>query len=351
MPDKQDKQEPRRQDRPRGEFTTAVTLAAGSLAEIATAALLAAGARRQQRGRARGATLAVIAVTGVNVVAFLGQLAYWKAHVASLAEQVLIAAVLESIAIYWASQAHRARMADDSSFRPALASYLFAAGVGALNYSHYMLPGWRPTVLAVTFGGMSAISPWLWASYSRRVNRDELKARGDIEDHAVRLGATRWAWHAWRCVIVMWKATWPGITRPAEAIALHVPRRERKRAEAVRAAPETIRKIAETARKPAAKPAETSGRPEDPQAPPPVPDPVTREPRMRAARAPGLAAARDELEAQLARELAATARPWPSDRALAASDERYGGSRRKAERVLAIAGTLTNGAVHGEHRA
>jgi hypothetical protein len=197
--------------------------------ETATAALLAAGALIERARAPRGAWIAAVPVVGVNTVAFIGQLKYWGTYLADPFQQVLVAAVLESIAIYWAWQAHRARMANDSAFRPQLAAYLFAAGVGALNYSHYMKPGWQPTVAAVTFGGMSVISPWLWASYSRRKNRDELKASGDIEDHAVRLGATRWTWHAFRCLIVMWKATWPGVTKPAEAIALYVPRRKRKR--------------------------------------------------------------------------------------------------------------------------
>ena len=98
------------------------------------------------------------------------------------------------------------------------------------------------------------------------------------------------------------------------------------------------------AAKPAAEPA--------PEQPPPAPDPAVREPRpSRAARAPGLAAARDATEAQLARELTAAVQPWPSDRALAASDARYGGSRRKAARVRQLAVTMSNGGGNGEHRA
>ena len=67
--------------------------------------------------------------------------------------------------------------------------------IGALNYSHFDGPGWRPAVQAVTFGMMSAISPWLWSVHSRRVSRDVLKDKGLIEPHAVRLGGTRWWWH------------------------------------------------------------------------------------------------------------------------------------------------------------
>ena len=197
--------------------------------DIALAALLVLYAFTDRARAPRAGWAAAVPVIGVNVVAFTGQLRYWGAYLADPFQQVLVAAVLESIAVYWAWQAHRARMANDSAFRPQLAAYLFAAGVGVLNYSHFCGPGWQPTVAAVTFGGMSVISPWLWASYSRRENRDELKARGDIEDHAVRLGATRWVWHAFRSFTVMWLATWDGVTRPAEAIALFEARRAGKR--------------------------------------------------------------------------------------------------------------------------
>ena len=133
---------------------------------------------------------------------------------------MLVALALESIAVYLAWQAHLAQLADDSALRLRLAAYGIALLIGALNYSHFMRPGWRPTVAAVTFGMMSAISPWLWSVHSRRVSRDALKARGLIEPHAVRLGATRWTWHPWRSACVMWRATWLGETDPAKAIAL-----------------------------------------------------------------------------------------------------------------------------------
>jgi hypothetical protein len=164
--------------------------------------------------------LAAIPVVLVNAVAFGAQLGFWRVHVPAVAEAVMVALALESIAIYLAWQAHLAQLADDSALRLRLAAYGMALVIGALNYSHFMRPGWRPTVEAVTFGMMSAISPWLWSVHSRRVSRDTLKARGLIEPHAVRLGGTRWAWHPWRSATVMWHATWAGETDPARAIAL-----------------------------------------------------------------------------------------------------------------------------------
>jgi len=164
--------------------------------------------------------LAAVPVVLVNAVAFGAQLGFWRAHVPAAAEAVLVALALESIAIYLAWQAHLAQIADDSALRLRLAAYGMALVIGALNYSHFMAPGWRPTVEAVTFGMMSAISPWLWSVHSRRQSRDALKAKGLIEPHAVRLGATRWTWHPVRAWRVMFRATWQGENDPVKAVAL-----------------------------------------------------------------------------------------------------------------------------------
>ena len=173
-----------------------------------------------RRAVAHRGWLAAIPVVLVNAVAFGAQLGFWRVHVPLLAEAVLVALALESIAIYLAWQAHLAQLADDSALRLRLAAYGMALVIGALNYSHFALPGWRPDVAAVTFGMMSAISPWLWSVHSRRASRDVLKARGLIEPHAVRLGTTRWAWHPLRSARVMFRATWRGENDPAKALAL-----------------------------------------------------------------------------------------------------------------------------------
>jgi hypothetical protein len=163
--------------------------------------------------------MVAVPVVLVNAVAFSGQLAFLRDHLPwSLAGQVMVAAALESVAVYLAYHAHVAQVSNDSSLRLRLASYLFALGIAAMNYSHYA-SYWRPTFPAVAFALMSASSPWLWAVHSRRTSRDTLLAQGQIDHHAVRLGATRWLWHPIRSAKVMWVATWEGITTPAEAIA------------------------------------------------------------------------------------------------------------------------------------
>ena len=165
--------------------------------------------------------LAAIPVVLVNAVAFYGQLAFLRTHLAAPAGvQALVAVALESIAVYLAWQAHLAQLADDSAMRLRLAAYGMAALIGAMNFSHYAAPHWQPTFAAIAFALCSAISPWLWSIHSRRESRDALKARGLIEPHAVRLGVTRWAWHPLRSPVVMWHATWAGENDPAKAIAL-----------------------------------------------------------------------------------------------------------------------------------
>jgi len=155
----------------------------------------------------------------VNAVAFAGQLAFLREHLPwPLLGQVMMAVALESVAIYLAFHAHAAQLASDSALRLRLASYGFAAVIGAMNYSHYAAVHGRPTFPAVAVGLMSASSPWLWAIHSRRVSRDMLLASGQIEPHALRLGPTRWLWHPLRSSRVMWLATWEGITDPRDAV-------------------------------------------------------------------------------------------------------------------------------------
>lgn len=171
------------------------------------------------RQRAARAGVLAVPVLLVNAVAFIGQYGYLRDHLPWIVPGTIMAAVaLESIAVYLQWHAHLAQLANDSALRLRLASYGLALVIAAMNYSHYAGPGWRPTVAAVTLGLMSAISPWLWAIHSRRVSRDELMKRKLIEEHAVRLGATRWMWHLYRSITVMFRATWIGETNPQRAI-------------------------------------------------------------------------------------------------------------------------------------
>jgi hypothetical protein len=178
--------------------------------------------------RVRRAVYMAVPVLAINACAFLGQLGYFHTHLPAwgLPGQLLVAAALESIAMFISYHAHIARVGDDPAFRLQMSAYALALVIGALNYSHWASPDWRPNPIAVTFALMSAVSPWLWGIHSRRESRDSLKANGLIEPHAVRLGSTRWTWHPYRSARTMFRATWEGITNPAEAIAADKAARE-----------------------------------------------------------------------------------------------------------------------------
>jgi hypothetical protein len=163
---------------------------------------------------------AAIPVLCVNVVATSGQFLYLRDHIHWVPGAAFIAMTIESVAVYLAFHAHLAALANDSALRLRLGAYGFAAVIGAMNYSHFCAPRWRPTPLALIFALASVASPWLWNVHTRRQSRDALMERGLIEPHALRLGATRWAWHVVRSFRVMWYATWEGETDIPTALAL-----------------------------------------------------------------------------------------------------------------------------------
>ncbi len=167
--------------------------------------------------------ITLIPLFAVNLVAVFGQLAFLRQHLSwGLPGDILFAGALESVAVYLAYHAHIALIDNDSALRLRLASYLFGAVIGLMNYSHYA-HDWRPDFEALAVGLMSASSPFLWGIHSRRTSRSALLSRGLIEPHALRLGMTRWTWHPIRSARVMFHATWTGEQNPAEAIALLSP--------------------------------------------------------------------------------------------------------------------------------
>lgn len=154
----------------------------------------------------------------VNAVAFIGQYGYASEHFGwDKPGDVLFAATIESVAVTVAAHAHQSQKNNDSALRTKLASYGLGALVGLLNYSHYA-PQWHPTAKAVSLGLLSALSPWLWSMFSRRVSRDLLMERGLLEERAVRLGGTRWSWHPVLAFRAMRWATWLGEQNPSAAI-------------------------------------------------------------------------------------------------------------------------------------
>jgi hypothetical protein len=131
----------------------------------------------------------------VNGAAIYGQVSWAETNLTSgnLAGAILFATTLESIAIYLAYEAHSSLIAGDASGRLRLASYLAAAVVGSLNYSHFAGEDLQPTTPAIAFGMLSALSPWLWGIRSRSMRRDQLRTLGLIDPRAARFATAKWA--------------------------------------------------------------------------------------------------------------------------------------------------------------
>lgn len=173
------------------------------------------------RGRAAMAVIPLVLVNGISVVA---QYEFWRGHLPGWPPlaAALLGVALESIAIYVGYHAHLALMADRSSFRLRMASYAIGAIIGVLNGSHYLAHG-HVTAASIGIGLLSASSPWLWGLHSRRESQDALMAKGVLEGHALRIGATRFMFHPVRSLRVMSAAAWTGTTDIHEALAMVEP--------------------------------------------------------------------------------------------------------------------------------
>lgn len=334
-----------RQARPRGEVAAAFILALG---EIIPATELAAGAAIERIGTS-SALITAVPVIGVNTVAFYGQFS-WFHGLAGIPVfmQAIMAASLESIAVYLAYQAHVARKKGDSALRLRLGAYLAALGIGALNYWHWCAPGWKPTPLAVVFALASVISPALWGVHSNRESRDALKAQDLIEDHGVRLGPSRWFWYPLRSAMVQRLAAWAGVNRPAAAIALYDQRRAARQAEKAGRRGGDQARTSKRVPEPAGRPA-PAGRAPAAKTPPPAhsprPEPLPR--RVSAAGAGELAAVSADEQAVVLRLIQA-GHPLPGINKLCET-ERVGAP--KAKRILTAARAQMNGGSHDDHRS
>ena len=171
----------------------------------------------------RRAVITAIPLILVNGVAFAGQFAFIHAHIPwGTFGQVAFALALESVALFLAYMANQALMSEDSALGLRLASYVFAGIIGAMNYSHYALPGMVPTFEAVATGLMSLASPWLWGIYSRRQSRDLLRATNQLSPRAVKLGFLRWVLWPKQSFFVFRRAAWSGVNDVDESLALWI---------------------------------------------------------------------------------------------------------------------------------
>lgn len=161
----------------------------------------------------------------VNAGALVGQSmwAYGKLVDSLLADHhkvatllaVLFAVALESIGVYLALEAHAAMMMDQASGGLRFASYVVAAVIAGLNFSHFHKESmdW-----AVALALLSLVSPWLWSVKSKADHRAVLLARGEVDPRGVKLSSNRKGYHPIKSFKVARWASWAGETDPLRAV-------------------------------------------------------------------------------------------------------------------------------------
>jgi hypothetical protein len=190
---------------------------------------VATGPARSWTARSASVLITAAPLLGLNAIAMFGQYTAFSDMARISAPGALgIGLVLETIALFLAHHAHQALVAGDSATRLRIASYVFGAAIGALNYHDQAGPNWAPTPLAVIFGLASALSPWLWSIHSRRSNRDRLLAMGLIERRAAKFAGARWLMYPIRTVRMLRWSIWTGEQEPAMAVDWWVRQREER---------------------------------------------------------------------------------------------------------------------------
>lgn len=150
----------------------------------------------------RGAIARAVApLLVVNALTVYGQLAYAMAAiapaswplVARVALSIGFAVAIESVSLYVQWHAHDALLLKSHSTARALRrwSFLIAAAVGAMNYSHFAAADFRPTAAAIAFGMLSLLSPWMWGLHSRRAARIQLLKERRVDDAGAEFSSTR----------------------------------------------------------------------------------------------------------------------------------------------------------------
>jgi hypothetical protein len=131
-----------------------------------------------------------------------------------------VSVCIEMIGVYLAGMAHAALMDNQSAGMLRAGSYGVGALTGSLNYAHFAhgVPG-QPNTSAVTFGFLSASSPWLWAIYSRWLHRVELAALGLVDPRGVKLATSRKLWHPFLSLRVVSWSSWTSVQDPRAAVA------------------------------------------------------------------------------------------------------------------------------------
>ncbi len=168
---------------------------------------------------------------------------------------LVFGATAESISLFLQFYANRALRNRDSAGMLYLATFVVAGLVASVNFSHWSNPTGteffgKPNATAIIFAMCSFISPWLWRIHDRAAHREELKSAGEIDVRAVKLSMSRKVMHPLRSFMVVWYASWDGVTSPAEAVANYEKRQEEKRALKVEKAAKKAQKPSESDEEP-----------------------------------------------------------------------------------------------------
>lgn len=179
----------------------------------------------------------------VNLAAITGQVGWALDHLeigdsGSVLRWIvagLFGTTAESIALFLQFYANRALRNRDSASSLYLFAFAVAGLVASLNFSHWSNPVGdeffgKPNATAISFALCSFISPWLWRIKDRAAHREELKNAGEIDVRAVKLSMSRKLMHPYRSFMVVWYASWDGVTNPAEAVANYEKKREEVKA-------------------------------------------------------------------------------------------------------------------------
>lgn len=159
--------------------------------------------------------VSALPIAALNMVAVMGQLRWASAALTQwgLAGQILFSTACESVALSLCYQELKAELANDASFGLKLSATAVGLAMGVLNWSHD-----PHAAIGIVTGSCSALSPWMWRTFTRRVSRDRLFRNGQIEGRSIRLGITRWLWHPYRSFLVKWESTWDGTTNVRTAV-------------------------------------------------------------------------------------------------------------------------------------
>ncbi len=169
---------------------TTATIAAAALAALITGITVYLLMRRPTKGDFSKKAMYVPLLL-VNGAAVYGQIAFFYEQVApgtwpipgKLALSILIAAAVESIAVYVGWHAHDALLnkASATAARLRRASYAIALLVGGINYAHFAGEDLKPTAASLAFGLLSLLSPWLWGLHTRRAQQVQLTKEGAVD--------------------------------------------------------------------------------------------------------------------------------------------------------------------------